>query len=104
MCAPKENKKNLTTYCGLDCTDCEFVESCHCGGCISTKGFPFHASEKPCPVAECAINRGAAFCGECESFPCELLQSYSNDPEHGDNPKGARIENCRALREARKHG
>lgn len=89
--------EKITTYCGLDCENCEFVESCHCGGCVATKGFPFHASERPCSVAECAIGRGVAFCGECAEFPCDLLQRFSNDPEHGDNPKGARIERCRAL-------
>lgn len=92
-------KTTITTYCGLDCTDCEFVKSCGCRGCVATKGRPFHVSpeQEPCPVAKCAMERGAAFCGECEEFPCELLKSYSNDPEHGDTPKGARIEACKQL-------
>ncbi len=92
-------KQEITTYRGLDCVGCEFVESCHCGGCIATKGRPFHVSadQEACEVAKCAMERGVTFCGECESFPCELLQSFSNDPEHGDKPQGARIRRCREL-------
>lgn len=40
-------------------------------------------------------DQGLVHCGECGVFPCELLEQYSCDPEHGDNPKGARIEQCR---------
>jgi hypothetical protein len=45
------------------------------------------------------MEKGVLFCGECEEFPCKLLNDYSCDPEHGDNPAGARIENCRKVRE-----
>lgn len=88
----------LTTYCGLDCTGCEWKEPCQCKGCTDTKGFPFHAKEEPCPVAACAMNKGVLFCGSCEEFPCQLLESYSCDAEHGDNPPGQRIETCRLIR------
>ncbi len=95
-------KPEITAYCGLDCIGCEFVESCRCGGCIATKGRPFHVSpeQEPCPVAKCAINKGVAFCGDCREFPCGLLESFSNDPEHGDTPPGARICRCRELKAA----
>lgn len=92
-------RNTITTYCGLDCTGCEFVESQGCKGCIATKGRPFHVSEgqEPCAVAKCAIEHGVTFCGECGEFPCQLLTDFSNDPDYGDNPKGARIENCKRL-------
>lgn len=96
----KEQKPTVTAYCGLDCATCEFVESSGCKGCIATKGFPFHAEKEPCSVAKCAIEKGAAFCGACKKFPCKLLESFSNDPEYGDNPKGARIDRCRKLKSA----
>ncbi len=38
-------------------------------------------------------------CGECSEVPCELLTQYSCDPEHGDSPCGARIEQCRKWHE-----
>ena len=85
----------ITTYCGLHCDGCEYVESCHCGGCIATGGKPFHGH---CDVAECAQKKNVRFCGECADFPCELLTSYSYDAEHGDN--GERIQNCRDIKHA----
>ncbi len=88
---------SIDTYCGLSCTDCEFKESMNCGGCIATGGKPFHGR---CDVAKCAVSRGKKFCGECPDFPCELLKGYSEDPEHGDTPPGARIENCSGLKAA----
>lgn len=82
----------IDSRCGLHCTGCEFKDSCGCGGCIETSGHPFHGE---CPVAVCCQNRGLTHCGECPDIPCELLMQYSCDPEHGDNPCGARIEQCR---------
>ncbi len=88
----------LTTYCGLDCTNCEWKEPCRCNGCTATGGMPFHAKDTPCPVAACVMQKGISFCGECAEFPCQLLTDYSNDPEHGDNPPGARIAACKVIR------
>ena len=87
------------TYCGLSCEMCEFKEKCNCGACISTKGNPFHGA---CPVAACCIEKNLPHCGACEAFPCALLNQYSCDPVHGDNPPGARIENLRRLNEETK--
>ena len=88
-------REEITAYCGLECEGCEFVENCHCGGCIATKGFPFHAENEPCPVAKCAMDHGVIFCGDCGEFPCTLLESFSYDEEHGDD--GARIQRCRDI-------
>ncbi len=88
----------LTTYCGLDCTNCEYKEPCSCRGCAATKGMPFHATEMPCPVAACAMQKELSFCGKCTDFPCQLLKDYSNDTEHGDNPPGARIVSCNEIK------
>lgn len=93
----KQQETLITCFCGLSCEGCERKEACHCGGCISTKGFPFHCEKEPCPVAACALKKGVTFCGECEAFPCALLTQYSCDPEHGDHPSGARIEACRTI-------
>lgn len=93
----KEQKTGTAfdTYCGLVCDGCEFKKSHDCGGCITTKGKPFHGK---CAVADCAISKGRRFCGECGEFPCELLKSYSFDAEHGD--KGARISHCQEVKAA----
>lgn len=85
----------IDSRCGLHCTGCGYKESCGCKGCIETSGHPFHGE---CPVAVCCQSRGSVHCGECFEFPCELLKRYSCDPEHGDIPHGARIEQCRQWR------
>lgn len=87
----------IDSRCGLHCTDCEYREPCNCGGCIETNGRPFHGE---CPVAVCCQDRGFVHCGECPELPCELLMRYSCDPEQGDTPYGARIEQCRRWQEA----
>lgn len=84
-------QSRINTYCGLDCTSCQIGAQCGCGGCMATEGKPFHGA---CALAKCALEKKVAFCGACPDFPCQLLESFSNDPEHGDRPKGARIENC----------
>ena len=84
--------KMIDTRCGLRCEGCGFKEPYNCGGCIETNGHPFHGE---CPVAVCCQEKGLLHCGECDVMPCELLTQYSCDPEHGDTPCGARIEQCR---------
>jgi len=88
----KEGKIMVDSRCGLHCIGCEYIESCGCGGCIETNGHPFHGE---CPVAVCCQSKGFVHCGECPDIPCELLTQYSCDPEHGDTPHGARIEQCK---------
>ena len=82
----------VDSRCGLHCVGCEWKEPYHCGGCIETNGNPFHGE---CPIATCCQKKGALHCGECFEFPCDLLIQYSCDPEHGDTPHGAWIEQCK---------
>ena len=113
----------VQSRCGLLCNFCDFKEPYHCGGCIGTNGHPFHGE---CPVAKCCQGKGYTHCGECENLPgecadpgckkiddngfykcggckstsCDKLYPYSyKDPEHGDNPPGARIVVCKAWAE-----
>lgn len=91
----KENRKSemVDSRCGLHCSGCEYKETCGCGGCIETSGHPFHGE---CPIAICCQNKGFMHCGECPDIPCEQLYAYSYlDKEHGDNPPGARVEQCK---------
>lgn len=82
----------IESRCGILCYSCEYREKCGCGGCIESNGHPFYGE---CPVADCCQNKGIAYCGECSQMPCELLTKFSCDPEYGDTPKGARIEQCK---------
>lgn len=88
----------ITTYCGLDCVGCEWKENACCGGCVDTRGLPFHCKDEPCPIAACAIKKDIPFCGLCVEYPCGLLNAYSCDPVHGDTPPGARIKACQTIR------
>lgn len=83
----------IDTCCGLCCASCSWKESAGCGGCIATKGHPFHGE---CPIAVCCLGKGHTHCGECEVIPCQNLFAYSYlDPVHGDKPPGNRIQVCR---------
>lgn len=94
-----EGIKNLTelmkeqavvqSRCGLLCNECEWKETCGCGGCIETNGHPFHGE---CSIAICCQSKGYIHCGQCPDMPCEQLYKYSClDKEHGDKPAGARL-------------
>ena len=84
----------VQSRCGLLCKWCTFRESHGCGGCVETCGHPFHGE---CPVAVCCQAKCYAHCGECPEAPCDKLRAYSyDDPEHGDDPPGARVMVCRA--------
>lgn len=116
----------IESRCGLLCSECDFREACNCGGCVETKGHPFHGE---CQVAKCCQDKGYTHCGECPNLPdqcgvevcekkdkkgitpcdgcektsCGKLHAYSyTDPDHGDNPPGKRVEQCR--RWANEHG
>ena len=113
----------VQSRCGLLCKWCTYRESHGCGGCVETNGNPFHGE---CPVAKCCQDKGFAHCGECGDLPgecadpdckridangfyecggckntsCDKLYPYSyKDPDHGDNPPGARVEVCRTWAE-----
>ena len=88
----KWREQIVDSRCGLICNGCEYVESHSCKGCVATNGHPFHGE---CPVATCCQEKGHTHCGECAEIPCALLTQYSCDPVHGDNPHGARIEQCK---------
>lgn len=80
---------NVQSHCGLLCHSCDYKESHNCGGCIETKGNPFHGV---CPIAACCQKKQLAHCGECDTMPCDQLYEYSClDKDHGDQPAGARL-------------
>ena len=83
----------IDSRCGLHCAGCSWKGSHGCGECVETNGHPFHGQ---CPIAACCQEKGYAHCGECDRIPCDKLYAYSYlDPEHGDKPQGARVEQCR---------
>lgn len=50
-----------------------------------------------CEVAKCCIAKGHDHCGQCQEFPCAILNAYAYQPERGDN--GKRLLNLKAWNE-----
>lgn len=81
----------LTAPCGLDCFNCDLLETnltderramfaaavgrqpseIGCRGCRLEGGCKF--SDAPCPTRACVLDRGLAFCSQCDDFPCARL-------------------------------
>jgi hypothetical protein len=66
-----------------------------CPGCQATDGKLFWGE---CEVAMCCMAKGHDHCGQCQEFPCAILNAYAHHPEHGDL-RGTRILNLRAWNE-----
>ena len=79
----------IESRCGILCSKCEYLEQCG-GGCTKISK-PFWGDS--CPVKDCCEGRGHEHCGECNNFPCDLLNEFAYDKEQGD--EGKRIEQCR---------
>ncbi|MBL8025250.1 MAG: DUF3795 domain-containing protein [Fibrobacteres bacterium] len=70
----------IESRCGILCSECDYREKMDCKGCVNISK-PFWGDA--CPVKNCCENRKLISCGNCSEFPCELLNSYSYDKEHG---------------------
>jgi hypothetical protein len=77
--------------CGAYCGACEWKEKTNCPGCRARKGEMFWGR---CAVATCCLGQGFAHCGLCPDLPCEVVQKFFDDPEHGDS--GERLANLKA--------
>lgn len=86
----KNINKIVESRCGLLCSKCEYKEKFNCDGCINIDK-PFWADK--CPIKDCCESKKHSHCGQCEDFPCDILNKFSYDEEQGDN--GKRIEQCK---------
>jgi len=80
----------IESRCGTMCSECGYKEKMNCQGCISIEK-PFWGEK--CDVKSCCEYKELDYCGQCEEFPCDLLNSFAYDEKEGDN--GKRIENCK---------
>ncbi|MDO5521840.1 MAG: DUF3795 domain-containing protein [bacterium] len=62
------------TICGVDCTKCSLKDSC--GGCVETKGHPFHGE---CIVAKCCLDSGYENCSSCLDMQCKLKEQIISE-------------------------
>jgi hypothetical protein len=80
----------IESRCGILCNECNYKEEVNCKGCLNIDK-PFWGEQ--CPLKSCCEEKSFLHCGECDIFPCELLEKFSYDQEQGDD--GKRIEQCR---------
>jgi len=81
----------IKSRCGIVCDTqkCKEAFGVDCAGCVNIDQAPWGE----CAVKVCCEGKQLEHCGMCAGFPCESLNSYAYDKEHGDN--GARIAQCR---------
>lgn len=66
----------------------------HCGEC---KDIPEYCGISNCQKKD---TNGFILCNNCDKTTCGKLYAYSyTDPNHGDNPPGARIKQCQKWNE-----
>ena len=65
------HKPIITTYCGLDCSLCDYKEPCQCGGCVATQGKPFHGYCDLTDLRSPVVMRDAII--ERESWPVKAM-------------------------------
>ena len=55
------------------------IEDAYCDGCRSERRTPYC---RACTLCTCAGERGHAFCGECEEYPCAALDEFKRERPH----------------------
>ena len=80
----------IESRCGILCGQFQYREQMGCPGCVNIDK-PFWADA--CPVKACTEGKTHAHCGQCQNFPCQLLNQFAYDETQGDG--GKRIEQCR---------
>lgn len=83
----------IESRCGILCSECEYIEKMNCAGCINIAK-PFWGDN--CPVKSCCEKKEKEHCGQCDCFPCDLLNQFAFDKEQGDD--GKRIQQCEIWR------
>mgnify|MGYP006288394423 CR=1 FL=1 len=68
------------SFCGIYCGGCKnYKENMNCMGCRYEESML-----DDCPTRTCAIEKDLLHCGECEDFPCSVLNDFYEDgkPHH----------------------
>lgn len=81
-CADMETRCRVAQYSwlayrGLHCGECRSCEENSDVGCEGCRDEPELVDD--CPARACAIRRGIRHCGECDEFPCEVLNGFYTD-------------------------
>jgi hypothetical protein len=78
----------IESRCGVECSKCEHKEQWNCKGCLHMD----HPTWGICEVKQCCENKKLDFCGECEAFPCSMLENMGKEYGYDSSIK---INQCR---------
>ena len=68
--------------CGANRSACYYREENDCKGCLNmTLGY----WDESCEIKECCGLKKHEHCGQCKTFPCEILLDISYDEDLGDD-------------------
>ena len=62
----------LIAYCGVDCFVCPDYQKQKCPGCRQSQWLDGDC----CLPVTCCKEKGIGCCGECESFPCDVMKDF----------------------------
>ena len=80
----EDNTAVIESRCGLLCSECDYREQMNCAGCVHIQK-PFWGES--CPVKKSCETKKLEHCGQCDNFPCDLLNQFAYDEKQGDNGK-----------------
>ena len=70
-------KYSLLAYCGLYCGGCRSYEENSDVGCKGCRDEQTLVDD--CPTRACAMRKAILHCGECDVFPCDVLNGFYTD-------------------------
>ncbi len=76
--------------CGKDCTRCEMKIEDLCAGCFELEEGNWAGD---CEIKICCEGKELEHCGNCPTFPCDMLRNTAFDPDEGDD--GERLVNLK---------
>lgn len=83
--------EELLGYCGLFCGGCQAYQettaaakpgaepTTRCLGCASDVVAPWC---QECAIRDCSKEKGLRYCLPCEEYPCDKLDTFTNDPRY----------------------
>ena len=83
--------EKLISYCGVDCSECMDLINFKCPGCR----FSPWTEEDICPPVKCCRDRNLDYCGQCEEFPCEMMEEFYDESDSHREAKARMMEMSR---------
>ncbi len=65
----------IESRCGVECNKCENKGKWNCKGCLNMSQPVWGV----CEVKQCCEKKKLNFCGECEIFPCSMLEDMGKE-------------------------